>query len=294
MRTRRVDCNGPGIARRRRGRGFTYVRPDGRAVADRVTLERIHELAIPPAWDDVWISADPRGHIQATGTDDAGRKQYRYHDAWRTRRDAAKFDDMLDFARALPRLRRRVARDLRRSQIDLARANACAVRLLDVGFFRIGSDIYASDNASYGLTTLRREHAHVAGDTIVFDYPAKSGQRRVQEVADPVAVDIVGSLKRRRGGGDELLAYKRAGRWADLKADDVNAYIKDAAGGDFSAKDFRTLSATALFAVVLARARTRRRRRPGASALCGRRSRRSPSTSATRLRLRAAPTSTRA
>jgi DNA topoisomerase IB len=253
VRTRQIDSNGPGIARRRRGRGFSYVHPNGRAVADRATLKRIDELAIPPAWEDVWISPDPRGHIQATGIDDAGRKQYRYHDAWRTRRDATKFDDMLDFARALPRLRRRVARDLRRPQIDLARANACAVRLLDVGFFRIGSDVYADDNASYGLTTLRREHVHASGDAVVFDYPAKSGQRHVQEVVDPASVDVVCSLKRRRGGGDELLAYKQDGRWADLKADDVNIYIKDAADGDFSAKDFRTFGATALFAVAVAR-----------------------------------------
>jgi DNA topoisomerase I len=253
MRTRRVDCSGPGIARRGHGRGFRYVRPNGRAVADAQTLRRIEELAIPPAWDDVWICPDPRGHIQATGTDDAGRKQYRYHDAWRTRRDAAKFDDMLDFAHALPRLRRRVARDLRRGEMDRRRASACAVRLLDIGFFRIGSERYAHDNHSYGLTTLHRRHVRVDGREVVFDYPAKSGQRRVQAVADPAAVKVVCELKRRRGGGDELLAYKQDRRWVDLDADDVNAYIKEAAGGDFSAKDFRTFSATALCALSLAK-----------------------------------------
>jgi DNA topoisomerase I len=253
MRTRRVDCAGPGIARGRRGRGFTYRHANGQPVADAATLQRIGGLAIPPAWDDVWICSDPRGHIQATGIDDAGRKQYRYHDAWRARRDTAKFDRMVAFARVLPKLRRRVARDLKRGQLDLARTDALAVRLLDVGFFRIGSEVYAEENASYGLTTVLREHVHVNGGTVVFDYPAKSGQRRVQEVADAAAVDAVCALKRRRGGGGELLAYKRDGRWVDLSADDVNAYIKDVTGGDFSAKDFRTYSATALFAVALAR-----------------------------------------
>jgi len=251
-RTRRVDCSAPGITRLRRGRGFQYLDSDGRAVTDEATVDRIRALAIPPAWTDVWICADPLGHIQATGVDGAGRKQYRYHDAWRRRRDAAKFDAMVAFARALPALRRRVRDDLRGDALDRVRVLACAVRLLDVGFFRIGSDDYARENETYGLTTLRRDHVRFDGEVLVFDYPAKHGRRRLQQVLDDDAGEVVRRLKRRRGGGPELLAYKEGRRWVDVKADDVNAYLKDAAGGDFSAKDFRTWNATALMAVELA------------------------------------------
>jgi DNA topoisomerase I len=252
-RTRRVDSTKPGIARVRRGRGFSYRGPQGDRVDDPQTLARIGQLAVPPAWSEVWISTDPLGHIQATGIDAAGRKQYRYHDAWRARRDAAKFDAMVDFAHALPRLRRRVASDLAGDGLDRDRMAACAVRLLDLGFFRIGSEDYAEQNGTYGLTTLRRQHVRVRDATVVFDYPAKHGLRRVQQIAEPTVRDLVCTLKRRRGGGDELLAFKRSGRWVDLGADDVNAYLKEATGGDFSAKDFRTWNATALCALVLAR-----------------------------------------
>ena len=253
-RTRRVDCTRPGIARVRRGRGFSYVDADGARVEDPDTLARIDALAIPPAWRAVWICTDPLGHIQATGIDAAGRKQYRYHDAWRARRDHAKFDAMVAFAQALPKLRRRVARDLDDGDgLGEERVSACAVRLLDLGFFRIGSEDYAEQNGTYGLTTLRREHVRVRREAVVFDYPAKHGLRRVQEIADPTVRELVCALKRRRGGGEELLAYKRDGRWVDLKADDVNAYLKAATGGDFSAKDFRTWNATALCALVVAR-----------------------------------------
>ncbi len=251
-RTRHVDCSDPGISRRRRGRGFTYLDAHGKRVADAATLERIGALAIPPAWQDVWICADSRGHIQATGVDQAGRKQYRYHDDWRRRRDAAKFDAMVAFARELPRLRRRVARDLRRSELDARRVNACAVRLLDVGLFRIGSEDYAERNGSYGLTTLLKRHVRLDGDALLFDFPAKSGQRRRQQVLDPQVRTVVRALKRRRGGGGELLAYKRDRRWVDVRAEDVNAYLRDVTGGDFTAKDFRTWNATALCAVELA------------------------------------------
>lgn len=220
---------------------------------DPATLERIRALAIPPAWADVWICPDPRGHIQATGVDAAGRKQYRYHEDWRRRRDAAKFDAMVTFARALPRLRRRVAHDLRGDALDERRVHACAVRLLDAGLFRIGSESYAEDNGSYGLTTLLKRHVRVDGeDALVFDFPAKSGQRRHQLIRDPQAVAVVRPLLRRRGGGEELLAYRRDGRWADVRAEGVNAYLKEAGGGAFSAKDFRTWNATALCAAALA------------------------------------------
>lgn len=251
-RTRRVDCSGPGIARLRRGRGFAYVGADGERIDDAATVDRIRALAIPPAWTDVWICSDPLGHIQATGVDAAGRKQYRYHDGWRRRRDAAKFDAMVAFARALPALRRRVRDDLRGEQLDRARVLACCARLLDVGFFRIGNDGYAERNETYGLTTLLKRHVRFDGDVLVFDYPAKDGLRRVQQVLDDDAAEIVRALKRRRGGGPELLAYKDGRRWVDVKADEVNGYLKDASGGDFSAKDFRTWNATALMAVELA------------------------------------------
>jgi DNA topoisomerase-1 len=251
-RTRRVDCSSPGIVRVRRGRGFGYVGPAGERIDDAEQLARIRALAIPPAWTEVWICGDARGHIQATGIDAAGRKQYRYHDDWRRRRDQAKFDAMVEFARALPRLRRRVAEDLERDALDRRRVLACAVRLLDIGFFRIGSEDYASQNETYGLTTLLKRHVRVRDELVVFDYPAKHGAQRRQQVADPGVREIVRALKRRRGGGRELLAWKERGRWVDVRADDVNAYIKDVTGGDFTAKDFRTWNATALAAVALA------------------------------------------
>ena len=253
-RLRRSDCSGPGIRRRRRGRGFGFVDEDGRRVDEPEVLARIAELAIPPAWEDVWICPYPNGHLQATGTDAAGRKQYRYHDAWRTRRDAEKFDDMVLFAKALPRLRRRVDRDLGDcGTLDRDCVLACAVRLLERGFFRIGSEEYAEDNRSYGLATMRKEHVTIEdGGLMVFDFPAKSGQRRVQGLIDERACEIVAALRRRRGGGAELLAYKDGRRWHDLRSDDINEYVKDATGGDHSAKDFRTWNATALAAVALA------------------------------------------
>jgi DNA topoisomerase I len=254
MRLRRADCSGPGITRKRAGRGFAYFDEDGERVTEPEVLERIRELALPPAWGEVWICPYPNGHLQATGVDAAGRKQYRYHDAWRTRRDAQKFEDMTAFARALPRLRKQVERDLRATD-DLTRERvlACAVRLLDRGFFRIGTEEYTATNESYGLATMRKEHVTVEPDgTMVFDYPAKSGKRRVQAVVDPLATEIVGALKRRRGGGPELLAHKQGRRWVDLRSADINAYLKESTGGDFSAKDFRTWSATVLAAVALA------------------------------------------
>jgi DNA topoisomerase I len=252
-RLRRVDCSGPGITRRGRGRGFEYLDAAGERVDDAETIDRIRALGIPPAWRDVWICTDPLGHLQATGTDAAGRKQYRYHDEWRRRQDLAKFEDMVEFAHALPLLRERVAADLEASDTpDRARVLATAVRLLDRGFFRIGTEEYTVRNESYGLATMRKEHVTIEGDVMVFDYPAKSGKRRVQAIVDPAVTDLVDALKRRRGGGDELLAYKEGRHWHDIKSPDINAYLKDATGGDFSAKDFRTWSATVLAALGLA------------------------------------------
>jgi DNA topoisomerase I len=251
-RLKRVDCGAPGITRRRRGRGFEYLDERGERIEDPEVVARIQALAIPPAWKDVWVCAYPMGHIQATGVDAAGRKQYRYHDRWRQRRDAEKFEEMIDFARTLPRLRARVAEDLDGDGLDEQRVLACATRMLDRGFFRIGSEGYAEDNETYGLATIRKQHVTLRGDLMVFDYQAKGNKRRVQQLEDPGIIDIVRALKRRRGGGDELLAHKRGRRWVDVKSADVNAYVKDATGGDFSAKDFRTWNATVLAAVALA------------------------------------------
>jgi len=252
-RLRRVDCSAPGISRRRRGRGFEYVDQDGTRVEDPEVLERIGELVIPPAWKDVWICPFPMGHIQATGIDARGRKQYVYHRKWRERRDQEKFDEMVRFARCLPKLRKRVKRDLRRPELDQERVLACAVRLLDRGFFRIGGEDYAESNDSYGLATMRKEHVTLTEpDLIRFDYPAKSGKRREQSIVDPEVFDIVQTLKRRRGGGDELLAYKAGRRWTDVRSEDINGYIKVVAHEDFSAKAFRTWNATLLAAVALA------------------------------------------
>jgi DNA topoisomerase IB len=271
-RLRRSTCAAPGIIRRRRGRGFEYLDPAGERVEDQEVLERIGALAIPPAWREVWICMDPLGHLQATGIDAAGRKQYRYHDRWRAHRDRQKFDSMTGFGEALPRLRRRVARELRVAEdgagpdgrpaplpaAELTRALvlACTVRLLDLGFFRIGSEDYAERNESYGLTTMLRSHVTVADEVLVFDFPAKSGQRRVQAIADTAALRVVSALKQRRGG-EQLLAYREQGAWRELDAEEVNAWIKDVAG-PYTAKDFRTWNATVLAAVALAAARPSR------------------------------------
>ena len=251
-RLRRVDCSGPGIRRRRRGKGFEYLDEEGRRITEPSVIERIRELAIPPAWEDVWICPYPTGHIQATGLDAAGRKQYRYHDQWRERRDREKFESMEEFARALPRLRRRVERDLAREGMPRERVLGCAARLLDRGFFRIGSEDYAEENDTYGIATMQKRHVSVSHDEVTFDYEAKGGQRRVQVIGDPVVADVVRILKRRRGASDDLLAYRNGRRWVDVKSDDINRYVKEAAGGDFSSKDFRTWSATVLAAVALA------------------------------------------
>ncbi|HEV2770264.1 MAG TPA: DNA topoisomerase IB [Solirubrobacteraceae bacterium] len=252
MRLRRSDCSDPGLTRRRHGKGFQFLDEHGDPIDDDETLTRIRELVIPPAWRDVWICPVPTGHIQATGFDDRGRKQYLYHPRWRERRDQAKFDDMLAFARGLPALREEIDRELGRRPLDRNRVLAAAVRLLDRGFFRIGSEEYAAENRSYGLATMRKEHVVQRGDTIVFDFPAKSGKRRVQAIVDPEVAAVVRSLKRRRGGGEELLAYKVSSGWRDVHSEDINAWLRERAGREITAKDFRTWGATVLAAVALA------------------------------------------
>ncbi len=251
-RLRRSDCLGPGISRRRRGGGYGYLDPEGGRIADEDTLERLRGLAIPPAWQDVWICSDPCGHIQATGLDQAGRKQYLYHERWQLRAAARKFESMREFASALPRLRRAVKKDLAREGMPRARALACAVRLLDLGFFRIGGEEYAEANESYGVATVLREHVSIEGEEVVFDFPAKSGQRRVQSIRDPEVKRAIEAMRRRRSGPDDLLAFREAGAWHDVRSEDVNAYLQEKAGEEFSAKDFRTWHGTVLAAVELA------------------------------------------
>jgi DNA topoisomerase I len=262
-RLRRADCAGAGIERRRSGRGFGYRDSGGERIDDEETLRRIRGLAIPPAWREVWICPDPLGHIQATGLDAAGRKQYLYHERWQRRAAQRKFEAMREFARSLPQLRRAVSRDLRREGVPRERALACAVRLIDLGLFRVGGEEYADANGSYGVATIRREHVSRNGAELVFDFPAKSGQRRVQSVRDAPTLRAVEAMRRRRSGPEDLIAYREGGAWRDVRSDDVNAYIQEQIGERFSAKDFRTWHGTVLAAVELA-ARPAPRTRNGA------------------------------
>jgi len=251
-RPRRVDCTAPGIRRVRHGRGFRYLEEDGTPIEDREVVDRIRELSIPPAWEEVWICPHPRGHIQATGLDDAGRKQYLYHTAWREHRDREKYAAMERFARALPRMRAHTDDDLGRRGLVRERVLACSVRLLDLGFFRIGSERYAADNETYGLATLRKRHVRIERGVALFDYRAKGAKRHRQEIADPAIVPTVRALRTRDGGGYELLAYREGRGWVDVRAAEINEYLKQVMGGDYTAKDFRTWNATVLTAVELA------------------------------------------
>jgi len=252
-RLRRADCAAQGIQRRRRGSGFSYLDADGARIEDEETLERVRGLGIPPAWEDVWICLDPLGHIQATGIDAAGRKQYLYHDRWQRRAANRKFESMREFAAALPALRRVARRDLELGGMPRERALACAVRLLDLGFFRIGGEEYAETNESFGVATVRREHVTVSGAEVVFDFPAKSGQRRRQSIRDSAVRGAIEAMRRRRSGPDDLLVYRQGGRWRDVRSGDVNEYIQEHAGEAFSAKDFRTWHGTVLAAIELAK-----------------------------------------
>ena len=252
-RLRRSDCSTPGIGRVGRGRGFSYEDEHGRRIGDPDQLERIRELAIPPAWKDVWVCPDPLGHLQATGIDDAGRRQYLYHPRWRERRDQEKFDRMVGFAESLPRLRRRLARTLRDGEEpNRERVLALAVRLLDIGMFRVGSEQYAEEESGIGLATIRKQHIRIEDGAVAFDYPGKGGARRRQVIEDPMSIELIRTLKRRRGGPEGLLAYRDGRRWHDVRSDDINDYLKEHLGEDVSAKDFRTWNATVMAAVTLA------------------------------------------
>jgi len=256
MRLRRVDPARAGLTRRRRGRGFSYHLPDGAAVDDPLVVDRIRALAIPPAWTEVWISPAPNGHIQAVGTDAAGRRQYRYHDEWRIARDAEKHDRVLRLATRLPRFREAVERDLTGGGLTRGRVLAGALRMLDLAVFRVGSDQYApnggDDEGSFGLATLRVDHARVRRGVVLVDYLAKGGAQHSVTLHDPDLHRLVVSLRRGRSPDADLLGYRTPGGWHDVTAEDINARIKELAGDEFTAKDLRTWSATVLAAVSLA------------------------------------------
>jgi DNA topoisomerase-1 len=239
----------PGIRRVRRGKGFVYFGLDGRQVRDAPTLERIRSLAIPPAWEHVWITTHPRGHLQATGRDARGRKQHRYHPKWREVRDADKFSRLAGFARALPRIRRRVARDLRRRGLPREKVVATIVRLLETTMARIGNEEYAQDNGSFGLTTLRNRHVRVHGSTVLFLFKGKSGREIEAGVSDPRVAKVVKRCEELPG--QMLFQYLDGDERRVVTSDDVNGYLREASGEDFTAKDFRTWAATVLAACAL-------------------------------------------
>jgi DNA topoisomerase IB len=251
VRLRRSDVTGPGIRRIRAGRGFRYLDPGGQPVPPE-ELDRIRNLVIPPAWREVWICPWPNGHIQAIGFDAAGRRQYLYHPRWRERRDKNKHDHVLGFAAALPDARQIVLARLAGRGLTRERVLSAAVRLLDLGFFRVGGERYAAGNGTYGLATLHRDHVSFSRGELVFCYPAKGGYEQVQAVADPQVVRVVRALRSRRAGGDALFAYFQQARWHDVHSQEINLYLKELTGLDVSAKDFRTWNATVLAAVGLA------------------------------------------
>ncbi len=251
-RLRRSSPDDPGWSRRRAGKGFVYLDRDGARLADD-DVERVKSLVIPPAWRDVWICPWPNGHLQAVGTDDAGRRQYLYHPDWRTQRDAAKHARVLEFGRVLSKAREQVLVDLGTEGMSQDRACAVAVRLLDLGYFRIGNDVYAEENGSFGLTTLQRKHVRKRGSTMVFEFVGKSGIEHSITIDDPATVAALEIMRRRRGPADEeLMAWKEGRRWHDLDSGHVNDYVRRTTGLEATAKDFRTWHATVLAAASLA------------------------------------------
>lgn len=253
-RLRRINCSEPGIGRRRCGGGFIYLDSERRRVSSAELVNRCRQLAIPPAWTDVWICPDPFGHIQATGIDAEGRKQYLYHERWTIRATSRKFDSVLDFARQLPAARRTLRDDLANEGMPREKCLALAVRMLDVSPIRIGSEQYADQNGTYGVATLLRQHVSVEGISgLRLRFPGKGSQdwdirisvKEIRRAAEP--------LLRRRSGPGDFLAWRDGRRWRDLRSEDVNEYIKTITGPDWSAKDFRTWNATVLAAIALSK-----------------------------------------
>jgi len=251
VRLRRTSPEQPGWSRRRSGKGFVYLDEHGsRLPGD--DAQRARDLVIPPAWEDVWITPYDNGHLQAVGTDDAGRRQYLYHPDWRSRRDAEKFDRVLELGKALARARELVVADMGREGMPLERACAVAVRLLDLGYFRIGNDAYADAHGSYGLTTLERRHVRRRGTRLLFTFVGKSGVEHRIEIDDATVIQALDVMRRRRSEDPRLLAYKEGRSWRTVLPELVNDYVRETTGLEATAKDFRTWHATVLAAVALA------------------------------------------
>ncbi|MEP9384794.1 DNA topoisomerase IB [Nocardioides sp. KR10-350] len=251
VRLRRTYPDQPGWTRRPAGRGFAYLDEHGDRLPPEA-VERVRSLVIPPAWTDVWITPYDNGHLQAVGTDAAGRRQYLYHPDWRTRRDAAKYDRVLVFGEALAKTRDRVLADLGRDGMPLERACAVAVRLLDLGYFRIGNDVYADQHGSFGLTTLQRQHVRRHQDRLVFSFTGKSGIDHRIEIDDATVTEAIEVMRRRRATDPTLLAYRDGRRWRAMLPELVNEYVRETTGVEATAKDFRTWHATVLAAAALA------------------------------------------
>jgi DNA topoisomerase I len=250
MRLRRSVVSGPGLRRIRRGRGFSYQDENGRALADEAALARIKGLVIPPAWKNVWISPYENGHIQAVGTDAAGRRQYLYHEKWQQERAEEKFDRVLEMSKSLPEMRTQVAADLRRRGLDRERVLALALQLLDLGYFRAGGEQYAEENNSFGIATLLCEHVSLQRQAVEFDFPAKSGVRRTLLIDDPEVVRSVRALLRRPDRTERFLVCRNSTAWRDIHSDDLNVRFKELVGSEYSVKDLRTWHGTVLAAAA--------------------------------------------
>jgi DNA topoisomerase I len=246
-RLRYVSDDERGFGRRRRGRGFSYVDEAGETIGDPDVRERIEALVIPPAWQDVWICRDARGHLQATGRDEAGRKQYLYHPRWREVRDRVKFEHLVTFGEVLPAIRRRLRRDLRDDRLSRRRVTAAVVKLMDTTLVRVGNSVYAKSNGSYGLTTLRAEHVEATGDEIDLKFDGKGGAPHEVSVRDEELAAVVRECQEIEG--QELFRYlDGAGAIRTIDSGDVNDYLREASGSDVTAKDFRTWGGTVLTA----------------------------------------------
>jgi DNA topoisomerase I len=247
---RYVSDESPGIMRWRKGASFVYYDKEGKRIRNPLELKRIRSLAIPPAWEKVWICAQANGHLQATGIDAKGRKQYRYHPTWRTVRDEAKFERLLSFAEVLPKIRAKVDEDMRRADLSREKVLATIVRLLEISLIRIGNEEYAKENNSFGLTTMRNRHVEVEGATIKFQFRGKSGKKHNVEVSDRRVARII--QKCQDLPGQQLFQYEdQAGEVAAIGSEDVNDYLQRITGQPFTAKDFRTWAGTILAAIAL-------------------------------------------
>ncbi|QLL07179.1 DNA topoisomerase IB [Mycobacterium vicinigordonae] len=250
MRLRRSVLDKPGITRTGRGKGFAYYGPDGQPLTDPDAVQRIRDLVIPPAWRKVWICPFANGHIQAVGTDAAGRRQYLYHQNWQRERAEEKFDRVLELSAELPAWRERIAHDLKGRGLTRERVLALGLHLLDLGYFRAGGERYVEENESYGLATLLREHVTVRRDAVAFDYPAKSGVQRTYEIENAEVVRAVRALLRQTAGADRLLLWRNGSDWVEVRADDLNMRFKELVGDGYSVKDLRTWHGTVLAAAA--------------------------------------------